>query len=270
QTDAAINPGNSGGPLVDLDGNVVGLDTFIYTKSGGNEGLGFAIPGGIVRFAYEEIRKYGRVRRRSIGADLQSLTPDMAGGLGLATDSGVIISDVAPGGPAERAGLKTEDVIVGLNGLPVRNVPLFTLGLYVLSGEGSTTVEVVRGSSKFEATVEVVEPRTNPERLSELSDPAKGLISKLGIIGVTVTPEVAEFLGGLRTPSGVAGASLVSNELAVDSGLAEGDVIHTFNKTRITTVDDLRKAFEALAPGHPAALLVERAGKFTYITFEME
>ena len=105
QTDAAINPGNSGGPLVDVDGNVVGIDTFIYTKSGGNEGIGFAIPSGIVRYAYEQIRKYGRVRRRTIGADLQSLTPDLAGGLGLTDTPGVVVSDVEPGGPAEHAGL---------------------------------------------------------------------------------------------------------------------------------------------------------------------
>lgn len=270
QTDAAINPGNSGGPLVDVDGNVVGIDTFIYSKSGGNEGLGFAIPGGIARFAYEEIRKYGRVRRRTIGADLQSLTPDLAGGLGLSTDSGVIVSDVAPGGPAEREGLKMGDVILSLDGLPVRNVPLFTLALYVLNSGGSARLEVLRGTQKFEADVAVVEPQADPQRLSELAEPAKGLISKLGIIGVTVTPEVAELLGGLRMPSGVAVASLVSNELAVDSGLAEGDVIHTFNRTRITTVDDLRTEFNKLKPGEPAAMLVERAGKFTYVTFEME
>src|SRR5215475_2351688 len=106
QTDAAINPGNSGGPLVDADGNVVGIDTFIYTKSGGNEGIGFAIPSGIVRYAYEQIRKYGRVRRRSIGADVQSLTPDLSQALGLSNEVGVIVSDVPPGSPAGRAGLK--------------------------------------------------------------------------------------------------------------------------------------------------------------------
>jgi serine protease Do len=99
QTDAAINPGNSGGPLVDMQGNIVGINTFIYTKSGGSEGLGFAIPGGIVRFAYEEIRKYGRLRQRTIGADLQSLTPELVGGLGLSTETGVMIADVEPGDP---------------------------------------------------------------------------------------------------------------------------------------------------------------------------
>src|ERR1700720_3230525 len=270
QTDAAINPGNSGGPLVDVEGNVVGIDTFIYSKSGGNEGLGFAIPGGIVRFAYEEIRKYGRVRRRAIGADLQSLTPELAGGLGLSTDVGVIVSDVEPGGPAQRAGLKTGDVIVNLDGFPVSNVPLFTLGLYVLNMGNSAKLEILRGDKKSEVDVAVVEPRSDPQRLSELAEPAKGLIARLGIIGITVTAEVAEFLGWLRMPSGVAVASLVSNQLAVDSGLAEGDVINTLNRVKITTVDALRTAFPNLKPGDPAAMLVERSGKFTYLTFEME
>ena len=148
QTDAAINPGNSGGPLVDVEGNVVGIDTFIYSKSGGNEGLGFAIPGGIVRFAYEEIRKYGRVRRRAIGVDLQSLTPELAGGLGLSTDVGAIISDVEPGGPADRAGLKTGDVVVSLDGFPVNNVPLFTFGLYVLNSGGSAKLGILARHAK--------------------------------------------------------------------------------------------------------------------------
>jgi serine protease Do len=270
QTDAAINPGNSGGPLVDVEGNVVGLDTFIYSKSGGNEGLGFAIPGGIVRFAYEEIRKYGRVRRRSIGANLQSLTPELVGGLGLSTEAGVMVSDVEPGGPAQRAGLKTGDVIVSLDGFPVSSVAHFTIGLYVVNSGDSAKLGILRGDKKFEADVAVVEPRSDPQRLSEMADPAKGLIARLGIVGITVTGEVAEFLGGLRMPSGVAVASLVSDQLAVDSGLAEGDVIHTLNRVQITTVDNLRAAFTSLKPGEPAAMLVERGGKLTYLTFEME
>ena len=125
QTDAAINPGNSGGPLVDMDGNVVGIDTFIYTKSGGNEGIGFAIPGGIVRYAVQEIRKYGRVRRRTIGADLQTLTPDLSGGLGLAETPGVVVADVEPEGPAEHAGNESGRRCAGYRRLTRRQCSAF-------------------------------------------------------------------------------------------------------------------------------------------------
>jgi serine protease Do len=269
QTDAAINPGNSGGPLVDADGNVVGIDTFIYTKSGGNEGIGFAIPSGIVRYAYEQIRKYGRVRRRSIGADVQSLTPDLAQALGLAADVGVIVSDVFPEGPAAKAGLKTEDVIVALDGFPVDNVPLFTLGLYLMNHGDSANVSVVRSGKKLDLTLPIYEPH-DAARLSELGDPTKDVIPRLGIVGATITPEVAEIIGDLRIPSGVLVTSIVADRLAVDSGLSVGDVIHSLNRTQIKTVDELRTTFTALKPGDPAAMQVERNGKLTYVTFDME
>ena len=270
QTDAAISPGNSGGPLVDVDGNVVGIDTFIYTKSGSNEGIGFAIPGGIARYAYEQIRKYGRVRRRSIGADVQTVTTDLSQGLGLGTDSGVIVSDIFPGSPAEHAGLKIQDVILTLDGYPVDNVPIFTLALYLLNTSNSARLEVLRDGKKLDIAVPVYEPHNDPSRLSDLGDPKKDLIPKLGIVGVTVTPEIADVLEDLRIPGGVLITATVANRLAVDSGLQEGDIVHSLNRTPIKTADDLRTAFSKLQPGDPAAMLVERAGKLTYVTFEME
>jgi len=174
QTDAAINPGNSGGPLVDIEGNVVGIDTFIYTQSGGNEGIGFAIPSAVVGYAYEEIRQHGRVQRRAIGADLQTLTPDLAHGLGIPNEVGVIVSDVMPGGSAERAGLKVEDVITAIEGMPVDNLPLFVLSLYLLNTGHSTKLQIMRGSKKLDLTVPIIEPKDDPNRLSELADPTKG------------------------------------------------------------------------------------------------
>lgn len=270
QTDAAINPGNSGGPLVDADGNVVGIDTFIYTKSGGNEGIGFAIPSGIVRYAYEQIRKYGRVRRRTIGADLQTVTPDLAGGLGLADTSGVIVADVDPEGPAQRAGLRSMDVIEAIDGMPVDNVALFWLSLYLRSSGNKVNLQILRGGKRLTLDVPVFEPRSDISRLVELSDPSKDLIPRLGIVGATITPEVADVIGGLRIPSGVLVTSTVANRLAVDSGLQEGDIIHSFNRTTVRSVDELRTAFSQLKPGDPAALLVERNGKLTFLTFEME
>ena len=107
QTDAPINHGSSGGPLVDLDGYVVGLNTFILSESGGSEGLGFAIPAAAVKFVYEELRKYGYVHRTEIGVGVQEITPTLSGGLALAQNWGVVISDVEPGGPADAAGLRS-------------------------------------------------------------------------------------------------------------------------------------------------------------------
>jgi serine protease Do len=270
QTDAAINPGNSGGPLVDVEGNVVGIDTFIYTKSGGNEGIGFAIPSGIARYAYEQIRKYGRVRRRTIGADLQSFTPDLAGGLGLTDTPGVVVSDVEEDGPAWRAGLRPGDVIESINQLPVDNVALFTLSLYLLTTGDKVDLQVVRGNKRMNLNVPVLEPMHDLSRLSDLSNPATDLIPKLGIVGATITREIAELVGPLRISSGVLVTGTVANRLAVDSGLQEGDIIHAFNRAPIKNMDDLRAAFGKLKPGDPAALQVERNGKLTFVTFEME
>ena len=270
QTDAAINPGNSGGPLVDVQGNVVGINTFIYSQSGGNEGIGFAIPSDIVRYAYGQIRQYGRVRRRSIGADLQSLTPELAQALGLPNEVGVIVSDVLPGSPANRAGLKIQDVIVDLDGSPVDNVPLFALGLYVMSTANSAKLHVARGNEQVDITVPIIEPKSDPRWLSDLGNPGKDLIPKLGIVGVTISPEARDLLGELRISSGVLVASIVDDSPAVDSDFMEGDVIHSLNRTRITNVDGLRAALDNLKPGEPAAVQVERHGKLTYITVDME
>jgi serine protease Do len=270
QTDAAINPGNSGGPLMDLDGNMVGINTFIYTKGGGNEGIGFAIPSGIIRFAYEQIRKYGRVRRRTTGADLQTLTTDMAQGLGLSLEEGVIVSDLPPHGAAERAGLRIQDVIVSVDGIPVDNVALFTLSLYAQESSQSVKVKIVRGDKNFELDLPVYEAKNEPDQLSELSDPAKDLIPRLGIVGLTISDEIASLMGDLRIPSGVAVASIVDDRLAVDSGLSQGDVIHSLRGTLITSVESLRAAFNKLKPGEAATMQVERNGKLTYVTFMME
>jgi serine protease Do len=268
QTDAAINPGNSGGPLVDVEGNVVGLNTFIYTKSGGNEGIGFAIPSGIVRYAYEQIRQFGRVKRRVIGADLQSVTSELSGALGLSQDWGVIVSDVYPEGPAEKAGLKIGDVVLGIDGHPVDSLPIFTLALYLMNNGTSAKLEILRGKEKLNLDVPVFEPKEDRARLGELSVPQRDVIPRLGIIGATITPEISELLGELRIPSGVIVTGTIVDRLAVDSGLLVGDVIHSLNRTPITSVDGLRAAFSQLKPGEPGALQIERDGKLTYLTFE--
>src|ERR1700680_1362273 len=124
QTDAPINPGNSGGPLVNVDGEVVGINTFILSQSGGNEGLGFAIPSSVVNVAYQQLRKFGHIHHAEIGVGVQTITPSMAAALSLPRTYGVVISDVLPGSPAEAAGVQIGDVLATVDGKSADNLPL--------------------------------------------------------------------------------------------------------------------------------------------------
>jgi S1-C subfamily serine protease len=194
----------------------------------------------------------------------------MAQGLGLSVDDGVIVSDVLPQSTAEQAGLEVEDIIVSVDGMAVDNVALFTLSLYAQGNTGSVKVHILRGSKELDLTLPFYESKNQPDQLSELADLTKDMIPRLGIVGITVTADVREVLGELRIPSGVVVASIVDDRLAVDSGLMQGDVIHSLRRKQITSVDDLRSAFNQLKAGEAATLQVERNGKLTYISFMME
>ena len=213
---------------------------------------------------------FGRMPRRTIGVGLQTVTPELAGGLGLPTQDGMIVSDVPPGSPAEKAGLRLKDIIVGIDGTPVDNLPLFALSLYLMNRSDTADLEVLRGDKKLEVKVPIFEPRDDPDRLADLGDPSKGLIPGLGIAGMTITPDISALLGELRIPSGVLVTARVDNRLAVDSGLAEGDIVHSLIRSQVITLEDLRAAFNSLRPGDPAAMSVERNGQLLYLTFEME
>ena len=150
QSDAATNPGNSGGPLVNVDGELIGINTFIFSQSGGNEGLGFAIPSAIVAYAYPQLRKYGHLHRGETGIGVQAITPELAAGLKLNTDSGVIVSDVVPGSPAENAGVKVQDIVKTIDGYPIDNLPAVGTRLFMRSGRRSDQTWSVAWSNEAE------------------------------------------------------------------------------------------------------------------------
>src|ERR1700761_3164207 len=153
QTDAPINPGNSGGPLIDRNGNLVGINTFIVSSGGGSEGLGFAIPEPLVRAVYHELREHGMIANVTIGAHAQSITPTLAGGLKLPQDYGVILSDTDPNGPAAAAGLRARDIVTSIDGLPVDSLPKYTAFLYIHKRGTPLSMGVLRDGKPL--TVEV-------------------------------------------------------------------------------------------------------------------
>ena len=267
QTDTPINPGNSGGPLVNADGALVGINTFIISSSGGNQGLGFAIPAGVVAFAYPQLVKYGHIHEPEIGAILQTITPELAEGLHLSRDYGVIVSDVIPGGPADKAGLKTQDIIVSVDGMPTESLPLFGQSLYLHGSGELAKFEVLRGSEHLEINISLGERPHKVDSLVDIADPVKNRVPRLGILGIELNANLARSLPTLRIPSGVIVVAKTLSSLTEEVPLQTGDVIHGLNGTPVTTIADLRERIEKLKPGDAVVLLIERYGQVIYVSF---
>jgi serine protease Do len=270
QTDAPINPGNSGGPLVDSDGRVMGINTFIYSQSGGSEGLGFAIPSNIIRNVYRQIREQGHVHRSEIGVFAQTITPAMAAGLELSQDWGVLLSDVDPGGPGDIAGLRSGDIVASLNGKTMANARQLEVDLFRYPVGAKVDVEVIRNASKQTVPVVTVERHGDPQRFADMVDPAKNLVIGLGILGIDVDQKVTDLLPDLRKHYGVVVAARGGDSAYSGDTLQLGDVIYSVNNLPVTGVASLRKQLDQLKDASSLVLQVERGGRLTYVTLEME
>ena len=270
QTDAPINPGNSGGPLVDSDGYVVGINTFILSSAGGSEGLGFAIPARIVQFVYESLRKYGHVHRIEVKAGAQAITESLAKGLGLAQNWGVVIDDVIPGGPAEAGGLKIGDIVLRADGRAIGTLPAFTAALYLHPLDISLKLEVLRGTERKTLFIAALEMKDAMDALPDLANPRDNLISRLGILALDLNDDLRSMLGTLRNPSGVVVVARVAAFLSSANGLETGDVIHSVNQIPIDSLASLRAALRQIKPHDAVVLQVERGGGFLWLAFEME
>ncbi len=270
QTDAPINPGNSGGPLVDAEGYVVGINTFILSEAGGSEGLGFAIPARIVQFVYESLRKYGHVHRVEAKAGAQTITDDLARGLGLSQNWGVVIDDVIPGGPADAAGVKIGDIVVRADGRAIGTLPGFTAALYLHPLDEVLKLEILRGTERKTLFVPVLEMKDPMDALSDRASSNDNVISRLGILGLTVDDELRSMFGTLRNPSGVVVVARVADFMSSTTGLQTGDVIHSVNQTAVDSVSSLRTALEKIKSRDPVVLQIERGAGLQWLAFEME
>src|SRR6202171_536132 len=171
QTDAPINPGNSGGPLVNVDGEVIGINTFILSQSGGNEGIGFAIPSSVVNVAYQQLRKFGHLHQTQIGIGMQTISPVLAAALKLPRSYGVIVADVLPNSPAMVAGLRIGDVLLTVDGRMADSVPYVSFRLMSVGAGEKVHIEVLRGQEKLAFDVPVSERSDNMDQITSLADP---------------------------------------------------------------------------------------------------
>jgi serine protease Do len=269
QTDAPINPGNSGGPLIDRDGNLIGINTFIYTSGGGSEGLGFAIPEPIVEFAYAELKEYGSVPPVTINAHAQSINPELAEALKLSQNWGVILSDVEPGGPAAIAGLKPRDVVTMIDGFPIDSVPQYTAFLYLHPHDIPMEMKVLRDGKPVTVSIKPAIAPPSIENLSDLINTKTDLIDPLGIFVIDFKGQLAEAMP-TRSRSGVLVAGLLSGEPETLADLQVGDLIFSLDGKPVTTTEQLRRDLAALKSGDAAVFEVERQSVIVYVAFEME
>jgi serine protease Do len=251
QTDASINPGNSGGPLVNLRGEVVGINTAIFSRAGGNLGIGFAIPINLAKEVLPELTTKGKVTRGWLGVSIQSVTPEIAEALGMEKARGALVTNVMEGSPAAEAGLRVGDVILEYNGKTVEDSSQLPI-LVARTDVGKTAeLKLLRDKKEITTNLKVAELK---EQEIVASSPKQG---KLGMTVQNLTPQLAESLG-LKRDTGVVITAVEPQSTAADAGLRRGDVILQANGKEITNADALQNILEQAKPGGNILFLIRR------------
>ena len=279
QTDAPINSGNSGGPLFDLQGNVVGINTALISPTGGNVGIGFAIPAEQAQTVVESLRRGERVRRGYIGVSLQALDAGIAAALGVERNRGELIRSITPGGPADRAGIQQGDVVISVNGQPVTPQQSLSYLVSSLPVGSRVPMEIVREGQRRSVTVTLAE-RPTDEELARLGNDEDGPApaepgtkeepqsssqrsarESMGLTVQTLTADVARQLGVAGNVRGVVVVSVDPNSDAAVEGLQTGDIILSIDRRAVANPEDAANAVQAARrAGRNTVLLSVRRG----------
>jgi serine protease Do len=263
QTDAPINPGNSGGALINDRGELIGINTAIITHgSGGNQGIGFAVPSNLARTVMEEILKNGKVTRAYLGIYPQDVTPAIAKAFGEKDPRGVLIGDVSPNSPAQAAGLLRGDIILEVNGQPMTSSNQLRMAISMMQPGSEAKLKVIRDGSQREITIKLHElPTEHAENNNETGDQQH---ASAGVEVANLTPQISQQLNLPPTTTGVVVKSVSPSSPLADSGLGKGDVIQEVNHQSVKSVSDFYNAMHKDA-GNPL-LLVNRGGRTLFIT----
>jgi serine protease Do len=274
QTDAAINMGNSGGALVDTAGHLLGINTAIFSRSGGNQGVGFAIPANLARDVMQSLREKGRVVRGYIGASVQTLTPELAEAMKLKGEpSGALVGEVTSQSPSEKAGMKTGDVITSVNGKKIGDSRELRLMIGSMPPGTKIRIEVNReGQSKI-INVELAEmPAGTAEQDTEASPEENGQPEKATVLGgVAVADVTNEIRNALSLSKDIKGAVIVEIDAgspAAKAGLREGDVIQEVNKQPVKNAKDLVAISKRLKPDEKILIRVWSQGRSSFVALE--
>jgi S1-C subfamily serine protease len=265
QTDAAINQGNSGGALINTNGELVGINSQILSPSGGNIGIGFAVPSNMAKSVMDQLISDGRVHRGLLGVTVQGVTPDLAAGFGLDKNEGALVSNVTAGGAADKAGIKRGDVILSYQGRSVVDTNAFRNEIAATKPGTTITLNVLRDGKQRElkATLEENDAAKNARR-GDREDGEEGHTSgRFGMALEPLTPEIARELELNRGTEGVVIADVDPDGAAASAGLKEGDVIQQVNGKAVRTPEEVKGALNA-ATGKPAVLLVARGNSGSF------
>jgi serine protease Do len=272
QTDAAINPGNSGGPLVNIKGELVGINTAIFSRTGGNQGIGFAVPSNMAKIVMTQLIEDGKVTRGWLGVAIQNLTPDLAKEFGLKRITGALVTEIFKGSPADKADVKRGDVVLEINGKEMKNVEtLRTLIAQSMVGS-DINLKISRDRKILSLNVTVAEypqdlAKAVPDQSEEHIFTEDNTIA--GFTVMELSREVARQLGLSGKETGVVITRVNRYSAAEEAGLKKGDLIQEINKRRINTLKDFNSLLPELREGDTLLLFVNRSGNKYYITLKL-